>query len=238
MSDGDLTLNPSPLTAAEQYRQELERQTVGNQLALIEQRLNQLFASLPDRASVEVTRQNIGAIMEAMVRVASKENMIVISDRLGKVEAAVEATAKSSAFNERDVAQLKEGQSSIREMVFREVERLQQGLKQQTMDLNGSFGQQTKDLKADLDSQTKDLKADLDKQTDSLKDELTTQTRELVKQISDLKLEVSEARRANAVWLLATVLVIIGTIIAAATFFFRTAPDRASPAVSATTSPK
>lgn len=214
-------------TPARQFQDEIFRQELGNQVALIKQQLNQLFSALPDRASVEVSKQNITTVMEAMVRVASKDNMLVISDRLGKLEVMMESTSRTSAFNEKDVAQLKDGQSSIRETLFREIERLQSSLKEQTSALNETFGQQTRDLKSDLDVQTTDLRSELGKQTDQLKNGLNDQTTELVRQIYELKLDFEKSRNANATWLLATILVIIGTVVAVSMFFARIQTDRA-----------
>ncbi len=260
MSNQDEIQPVSLNTPAEQYRIDLERQMLGNALALIEQRLNQVISALPDRASVEVTKENITTIMEAMVRVASKENMIVISDRLGRVEALAEKATLSSSLNEKDVSQLKEGQAALRDAIYREVERVNSGVQQQTSSLGTSIKQQTDEVKGELhtrataltdelNTQTKELKdslelkaanlkSDLDTQTKELKKELTDQTKELLKQIADLKLDVEKSRSSNAIWLLGTILVIIGAVVAASTFFYRTVPERGNASTVTQTQPQ
>lgn len=128
------------------------------------------------------------------------------------------------------MAQLKEGQTSIRDSLSRETTSLAQDLNRQTDALRGSFEVQTKELKSDLDSQTRALKSDLDEQTKDLKKEFDSQTKEVVRQLSDLKFEMAKSSDSNARWMLATVLVIVGAVVAACTFFFRTIPDHASSA--------
>ena len=218
------------LTLQQSFKTDLERQTLGNQLSLIELKLNQLFSALPDKVAVEVSRDNIFAVMQAMAKVASKENLIVIGDRLGGVETDVRSISRTTTLNERDVKQLREGQTEIRDAVRQENARLESALNEKKRELDAKIDgskselrDRMKDIDTELDNQTAALRQDLNDQTVALTEKLDTQTEKLSDKIQVLSQALADAKTINARYLLATLIAIVGLVIAVAGFVYRAA---------------
>jgi hypothetical protein len=228
------------LTPQRSFRSEVERKTLANQLELIDLKLNQLFSALPDKVAVEISRDNIFAVMQSMAKVASKENLIAMGDRLGGVETDIRTISRTTTLNERDVKQLREGQTEIRDALRQENVRLENALNEKKHELDAKIdGAKTelrdriKDIDTELDIQTAALRQDLNAQTVALTEKLDTQTEKLSDKIQVLSQALADAKSINARYLLATLIAIVGLVIAVAGFVYKAVvPDQQLSAVS------
>jgi len=87
--------------------------------------LKQLQLTVPDKATAQATFNLIAQILPALANVASKQDLDSISARMGAIENAIGRVSQISILNDRDVQQLKEGQTAIKESVKTEAGRLE-----------------------------------------------------------------------------------------------------------------
>lgn len=227
-------------TQHDTFLNELDKQRLANHLFVIQKQLDELLRQQPDKGSVQTTRDMIFQVMSAMANIASKDNMREISQRIGTLESAIGKIGQTSALNERDVSQLKEGQSSIREAVRGETSRLEKSLDERKGELERQIG----DLRKELDKQTDGLTKEFEKQTEGLTKELekqvtslSTELKESRQAVHELNVDLSNSRTENSRYLLGTLISIVLLVIGVATFVVRGIPDKPSTTVPTATVP-
>jgi len=109
----------------ESFMAGVETRQSGNQLYVVLELLKQLQLTVPDKATAQATFNLIAQILPALANVASKQDLDSISARMGAIENAIGRVSQISILNDRDVQQLKEGQTAIKESVKTEAGRLE-----------------------------------------------------------------------------------------------------------------
>jgi outer membrane murein-binding lipoprotein Lpp len=109
----------------EAFKTALQDRQSGNQIYVVLELLKQLQLTVPDKATAQATFNLISQVLPALGNVASKQDIENLSSRVGTIENAVGRISQTAALSDRDVQQLKEGQSAIKESVKTEAGRLE-----------------------------------------------------------------------------------------------------------------
>ena len=231
MSEDEANRSIPVETTHDSFVRRQDGESLASQIFVVQRQLEELLRGQPDKGAVQTTRDMTFQVMSAMANIASKEGLREVSQRIATLEVSIGKVGQTSVLNERDVAQLKDGQSSIRIAVRDDSARVEKSLEERKRELE----KQIEELRNELDKQTAGITKEFDKQTEGL-------TKELEKQVTSLSSEMKEARDAtqklavdlsnsraeNSRYLLGTLIAIVLLIIAVATFVVRGASERPS----------
>jgi esterase/lipase len=199
----------TPITSKHDvYQDTVENAQHGNQIFVIVKMLEQLQTSLPDKATIQSTFSLITQMLPALANVASKENLLDMSRRIGYIETAVGQIRNLSELSDKDIQSLKEGQKLIAESSKSETSRLEKMADDNKRDINRQIQDTSSEIKAirtSVDgletslSEIKNLSALGDKDIQSVKEgqkvigeSLKTETSRLEKMADDRKRDLEK----------------------------------------------